>query len=131
MKTKMTSQNKMILVLVLIASTMIVSGVVSPQIFAEESTEKQYTKANDITIHTAFHFRAGIEESDSFQVYEQISGFDRDSGSPSFRLEGIVDSDRVYLYEAADMTYKRGISDSQHMYGQFDVDVYLQKKVYH
>jgi hypothetical protein len=31
------------------------------------------------------------------------------------------------LYEAADMTFVRGITNIQHDYGQFDVDVYLQK----
>ena len=115
----------------ILASVLVISlvtlSIAQPQIFAEETDEKQYTKANDVTIHTVFDFRAGIEESDGFQVYKQISGFSN-SESSTFRLKGIVDSDRAYLYEAADMAFKRGISNVQHMYGQFDVDVYLQKE---
>ncbi len=90
-------------------------------------TETQYTKANNISIHTVSSFREKIEESDGFQVYTQVSGFDRSSGSPIFRLEGVMDSDKTYLYEAADVTFQRGISNTQHDYRQFDVDVYLHK----
>lgn len=122
-----TIQKKLILASVLIVSLVGLSGIVQPQIFAEETEEKQYTKANDVAIHTVFEFRTGIEESDGFQVYKQMSGFDLDSEIPTFKLEGVMDFDRPYLYEAADMSYLRGIDDSRHMYGQFDVDVYLHK----
>ena len=98
------------------------------QIVAEESDEKKYTSANEIAIHTVFTFRAAVEESDGFQVYKQMGGFDRQSEAPTFKLEGVLDSDRVYLYEAADMAYTRGMIDTQHMYGQFDVDIYLHKE---
>ncbi len=57
-----------------------------------------------------------------------MAGFDRLTGSPTFKLEGVLDSDRVYLYEAADMAYHRGITYSQHQYGHFDVDIYLHKE---
>jgi len=122
-----TIQKKIILASVLAISLVTLSGMVQPQIFAEETDEKQYTKANDIAIHTVFSFRAAIEESDGFQVYKQMSGFDRDSESPAFKLEGVMDFDRPHLYEAADMAFKRGISNTQHNYAQFDVDVYLHK----
>jgi hypothetical protein len=59
-------------------------------------------------------------------VFKQVSGFDRKSESPSFKLEGIMDYSRAHLYEAADVTFQRG-DDSQHNYGQFNVDVYLQQ----
>ncbi len=98
------------------------------QILAEEVDKKKYTNANDVTIHTVFTFREAVEESDGFQVYKQMSGFDRQTESPMFKLEGVVDYDRVYLYEAADMAYHRGITDTQHKYGQFDVDIYLHKE---
>jgi hypothetical protein len=123
----MFTKHKVILASVLIASVVTLSGMVQPQIFAEETDEKQYTKANDITIHTVFSFREAVEKSDNFQVYKQVSGFDRNSESPVFKLEGIMDFDRPYLYEAADTTFHRGISDTQHDYGQFNVDVYLHK----
>jgi len=122
-----TIQEKIVFALVLTISLVTLSGIAQPQIFAEETEEKQYTKANDVAIHTVFGFREGIEESDGFQVYKQMSGFDRDSESPTFKLEGVVDFDRAYLYEAADMAFKRGISNAQHNYAQFDVDVYLHK----
>ena len=56
-----------------------------------------------------------------------MSGFDLSLESPTFKLEGVMDFDRAYLYEAADMSFKRGIFDTQHNYAQFDVDVYLHK----
>lgn len=98
------------------------------QILAEEADEKKYTNANDVTIHTVFTFREAVEESDGFQVYKQMSGFDRQTESPMFKLEGVVDYDRVYLYEATDMAYNRGITQTQHKYGHFDVDIYLHKE---
>ncbi len=119
---------------VILASTMIISlalliGMTQvTQILAEEVDEKKYTSANDVVIHTVFTFREAVEESDGFQVYNQISGFDRQTESSMFKLEGVVDSNRVYLYEASDMAYKRGLSGSQHMYGQFDADIYLHKE---
>jgi len=115
-------QKKWILPVVLIVSLVTISGI----IFAEETNEKQYTKANDVAIRTVFEFRAGIEESDGFQAYTQMSGFDRFE-SPTFKLEGVMDFDRPYLYEAVDMAFYRGISDKQHNFAQFDVDVYLHK----
>ena len=122
-----TIQKKLILASVLTISLATLFGMVQPQIFAEETEEKQYTKANDVAIHTVFGFREAIEESDGFQVYKQMSGFDRDSESPAFKLEGVMDFDRPHLYEAVDMAFERGTHDSQHNYGQFDVDVYLHK----
>jgi hypothetical protein len=127
MKLMTTIQKKLILGFVLTISLVTLVGMAQPQIFAEETEEKQYTKANDVAIHTVFEFRAGVEESDGFQVYKQMSGFDRDSESPAFKLEGVMDFDRPHLYEAADMAFLRGVDNTQHKYGQFDVDVYLHK----
>ena len=122
-----TIQKKIIFAFVLTVSLVGLSGITQPQIFAEETEKKQYIQANNIAIHTVFEFRAGVEESDGFQVYKQTSGFDRDLESPAFKLEGVVDSDRPYMYEAVDMAFQRGVGDTQHKYGQFDVDVYLHK----
>ncbi len=124
-----TIQKKTIFASVLAISLVTLSGMVQqPQIFAEETDEKQYIKANDVAIHAVFGFREATEESDGFQVYKQMSGFDRDSESPTFKLEGVIDYDRAYLYKAADMAFHRGTSNTQHDYGQFDVDVYLHKE---
>jgi len=127
MKLMTTIQKKLILASVLTISLVTLVGMVQPEIFAEETEEKQYTKANDVAIHTVFSFREAIEESDGFQVYKQMSGFDRNSESPAFKLEGVMDFDRPYLYEAVDMAFERGMSNVQHSYAQFDVDVYLHK----
>jgi len=122
-----TIQQKILLASILMISLVTLSGIVQQQIFAEETDEKQYTRANDVAIHTVFGFSKAIEESDGFQVYEQMSGFDINSEHPIFKLKGVMDFGRTYLYEASDMTYYRGISNSQHDYGQFDVDVFLHK----
>ena len=123
----MITMQKIVLTSVLAISLVTLFGMIQQQIFAEETDEKQYTKANDIAIHTVFSFRDGVEESDGFQVFKQISGFNRDTESAAFKLEGIMNFDRAYLYEAADMTFQRGVTNIQHNYGQFNVDVYLHK----
>jgi hypothetical protein len=103
-------------------------GIVSQQqISAEESDERQYATGNDVKIYTEFIFRDAVERSNGFQIYHQVSGFDRINDSATFTLSGVVDYDRTYLYEAADMTFVRGITNTQHDYGQFDVNVHLQK----
>ncbi len=127
MKLMTTIQKKLILASVLIVSLVTLSGIAQPQIFAEETEEKQYTKANDVAIHTVFEFNGVTEETDGFQVFKQMSGFDKIRESPAFKLEGIMDFDKPHLYEAADMTSKRGITNIGHNYAQFDVDVYLHK----
>lgn len=121
-----TIQKKIVLTSILVVSLASLFGIVQPQIFADETDEKQYTNANDVTIHTVFTFRGMVEESDGFQVYNQITGF-AVSKKPSFKLEGVVNYDRAYLYEAADDTFGKIALPSQ-KYGQFDVDVYLQNK---
>ncbi len=124
-----STQTKTILASVMIISLVLLIGMTQgTTIFAEEVDKKKYTAANDIAIHTVFTFREAIEESDGFQVYKQMSGFDLQTESPVFKLEGVVDFDRVYLYAAADMSYHRGINNSQHSYGQFDVDIYLNQE---
>ncbi|MBN4046203.1 hypothetical protein JYT57_00835 [Nitrosarchaeum koreense] len=122
-----TIQKKLIISSALIVLLATFFGMTQPQIFADETDEKQYIKANDIAIRTVFGFGDVIEESDGFQVYTQISGFDRSLGTPTFKLKGVMGFDRAYLYEAVDMTSKRGISNTQQKYGQFTVDVYLHK----
>jgi hypothetical protein len=117
----------MLLASILVVSLATMFGITQQQISAEETDEKQYVRGNDVEIYTVFNFRNTVEESGSFQIFEQLSGFDRANESAVFKLEGAVNYDRIYLYEAADMTFVRGISNIQHDYGKFGVDVYLQK----
>ncbi len=121
-------RKKVILATILTASMALLIGTTHDnQILAEESEEKKYTKANNIEIHAVFEFPEGIEETDGFQVYKQMSGFERDSG-PKFKLEGVVNSDKAMLYEAADMFYERGMAAwSPHKFSDFDVDIYLHQ----
>ncbi len=124
----MTTKTKSFLLASLLTVSLVAMfGITQQQISAEETDEKQYVRGNDVEIHTVFSFRDAVEESSSFQLYDQISGFDRANESAVFTLEGAVNYDRVYLYEAADMTFVRGLSNVNHDYGKFDVDVYLQK----
>ena len=126
--TKTRTKKKFVLASLFTVSLLAMLAVTRQQISAEETEKKQqYTRANYVSIHTVFTFRDAIEESDGFQIYEQVSGFDRVSDSPVFKLKGAVNYERMYLYEAVDMTYHRGLNTIQHDYGQFDVDVYLQK----
>ncbi len=122
-----TMKKKFILATMLSISLATLFGVTHQQISAEETDEKKYVTANDIEIHTVFSFRGVVEESSGFQIYNQVSGFDRDAESPVFTLQGAVDYDRTHLYNAADMTFLHGPSGTNHDYGQFDVDVYLNK----
>lgn len=105
-----------------------VTATAQQPVSAAETQQQQYARGNDVSIHAAFTFRDAIERSDGFQIFEQVSGFDRASDSPVFRLIGAVNYDRAYLYEAADMTYHRGLETIQYDYGQFDADIYLQKE---
>ena len=122
-----TIKKKFILASLLTVSLVTLFGVTQQQISAEETDEKQYVRGNDVTIRTEFTFRDAVERSDGFQIFKQVSGFDRTSDSTAFNLAGAVNYDRMYLYEAADMTFQRGVTNIQHNYGQFDVDIYLQK----
>lgn len=121
----MTIQKKIIFASVFAVSLAVLSVMVQPQIFAEETEESQYTKANNVAVHTVFTFHDAVEESDGFQVFSQTSGFNRELELPSFKLEGIVDYGRENLYKAADMTYKFGPTNINQDMGEFNVDVYL------
>ena len=122
-----TVKKKFIIATMLSLSLVTLFGVTHQQISAEGTDEKKYVTANDIEIHTVFSFRGVVEESDGFQIFNQVSGFDRDVESPVFTLQGAVNYDRIHLYNAADMTFLHGPSGTNHDYGQFDVDVYLNK----
>ena len=120
-----TIQNKTILTSILVISLVTLVGITQPLAFAEEPHESQYTQANQVEIYTEFSFREAVEKSYGFQVYNQISGFGGES-HPSFKLEGHVSAEKLYLYEAVDSTHSVG-GNHFSKYGQFDVDIYLQQ----
>lgn len=66
-KNMITTQNKIIFASVLAVSLTVLSVMVQPQIFAEKTEEKQYTKTNNIAIHTVFTFFDAVEKSDSLR----------------------------------------------------------------
>ncbi len=122
-------QKKVVLASIITASLVLLVGTThDTQILAEELEKKKYTTANEIEIHAVFEFREGIEETDGFQVYKQMGGFDKMSETPEFKLEGVVSSDKVMLYEAADMFQQRSNSPTaQHNFSEFDADIYLHQ----
>ena len=123
-----TTKKSFTVALLLVVSVAAMFGIASQQqISAEETEENQYVTGNDVKIYTEFNFRNAVDRSNGFQIYHQISGFDRINDSASFTLSGVVDYDRAHLYEAADRTFVRGVTNLQHDYGQFDVDIHLQK----
>jgi len=107
----------------IVVAVAMVFGANQSDVIAEET--KEYKLANGVKVNALFYFADGTERV-NFQVYEQISGFDREKGSAQFELEGSIDTDRALLYKAADMIYERGKSDQRHEYAQFDMDVILE-----
>ena len=91
-----------------------------------EETKDPYPSANDVKIHTVMTFNQGVEESDGFQVFIQNKGFNEEKETPQFQLIGAVDGDRRMLYNTVDYTFERGLSDQNHDYSSFGVDVYLK-----
>ena len=117
---KITSIASAIAIVVTVA---MVFGANQSDVIAEEP--KQYKLANNVKVNAIFEFMDGTEQV-SFQVFEQVNGFDSKRGSAQFELEGAIDSDRRLLYKAADMVFFRGLDDQEHEYSHFDVDVILE-----
>lgn len=107
----------------LVASILLVPVGQTTQTFAEEKkTEKKSIAVNDVELVAVFHFREKVETVKTFALFDTLSsGFDR-SKSLTFKLEGIVGSDRPLLYKAVDITYNHG-RNIQHEFSEFDVEV--------
>ena len=81
----------------------------------------------DVKIRTIFHFgKFGEEVVDSFRVFQQISGYERNIEGISFQLIGGVGADKPKLYLTTDKAFELqmigragGLSD----YFDFDIDV--------
>lgn len=99
------------------------------KVYTAEEKEDPYPAANDVKIHTVMTFKQGVEESDGFQVFIQNKGFNEERETPQFQLIGVVDADKRLLYNTADYTFERGLSDQNHEYSNFDVDVYLRNGI--
>jgi hypothetical protein len=112
-----------VLAIAIVAAISMVIGVNQNDVIAEE--KKEYKLANGVKVNAVFYFMDGTEKV-NFQIFEQMSGFDREKATPQFELEGAIDADRPLLYKAADMTYQRAKYDQKHEYAQFDVDVILE-----
>jgi len=124
-------QKKAILTSIIIASFVILVVTASEtQVIAEENDDTPYTFTNDVEILVVFTGQKGTLETDGFQIFKQISGYDKNNETPTFKLEGAVNGKHPMLYEAADWTYeKQGVTGNSG-YDQFDVDVILHKDGY-
>ena len=82
---------------------------------------------NDISITAEFNFDSGTVMIDSFDVYNQVSGFDREQ--PVVTLQGIVGIDKSILYRAADEQFNRGTGPFglEHKFSEFGMSIYLEQ----
>lgn len=102
-----------------------VAGFQINEIIAEETEDKGYTFAEDIKITAQFTFRDGSELS-QFEVFDQKSGFDKQSEPVIFVLEKVVGYTPM-LHEHADeaQTWTNVAYKNHHTF--FDVDIILAK----
>jgi len=117
---------------ILLAVTVLVGAGQLTEIVAEE--KEGYKTANGVVIKTYFSTNGEILDSD-FQVYKQLppnnnrqKNFASNNGAPMFTLEGVVNEDRAYLYEAADQAYINGATKSSFAYSEMDIKVILEKE---
>lgn len=103
----------------------------TPQILLQTSTADVSSlqpiddSIGNLKIKAVFHFNKGVEEVNSFKVFNQMSGFQ--STEPiKLTLWGGVGPDKPLLYYATDMTYQRRNMPNPD-FGEFDMDVYIQK----
>jgi len=110
---------------VLFFSILLVYTLSTATSFAELS-ESEINSVNNISLQVIFHFRAGDEEITTFNVFNQLKGYEK-TAPPRFELHGIVDGSKQLLHEATDAIYHD--SSGRNQYGEFDVDIYLSDDV--
>lgn len=84
---------------------------------------------NEVGLQAVFHFRESDETVNSFKIFDTMSsGFDR-TKPLSFKLEGVIGSDKSLLYKAIDTTFEMGrnIGGAEHPFSEFDVDVIFSR----
>ncbi len=104
-----------------------ISGFQFNEIVAEENDDTPYTFTNEVEILVVFNGQKGTLETDGFQIFKQLSGFDKNNEAPKFKLEGAVSDKHPILYEAADYTFEKQGMTGNGPYDQFSVDVILHK----
>jgi len=117
----------------LLAVTVLLGTGQLTEIVAEE--KEGYKAANGVVIKTYFSTNGEILDSD-FQVYKQEKpnntrqkNYAASNGAPMFTLEGVVNEDRAYLYEAADQAYLHGTSfRNDFPYSEMDIRIVLEKE---
>jgi hypothetical protein len=116
-----------------ILSIVSITGFQFTEIIAEETEEKDYKFAEDVTITALFEFKDG-SELHQFEVFDQKSGFQaRDTFV--FELQKIV-GETPLLHKAADFSYKyRNSPGEQKTDNVFDAKIVLsqggeQKRVF-
>ena len=117
---------------ILLAVTVLLGAGQLTEIVAEE--KEGYKTANGVEIKTYFKANGEILDSD-FQVYKQEKpnnnrqkNFASNNGAPMFTLEGVVNEDRAYLYEAADQAFINGATSSSFPYSEMDIKIILEKE---
>ncbi len=108
-------------IVVLFFSILLVYALSTTTSFAELS-ESEINSVNNISLRAIFHFRAGDEEIITFNVFNQLKGYEK-TASPKFELHGIVDGSKQLLHKATDTIYHD--SSGKNQYSEFDVDIYL------
>ena len=120
------------LAILLVVTVLLGAGQLT-EIVAEE--KEGYKAANGVEIKTYIKTNGVILDSD-FQVYKQEKpnnnrqkNFASSNGAPMFILEGVVNEDRAYLYEAADQAYLHGTSfRNDFPYSEMDIRIVLEKE---
>jgi hypothetical protein len=88
---------------------------------------KPMNHVNDITIMAEFNFDSETVQIPTFDVFKQISGFNREQ--PQVNLQGVVGIEKSILYRAADTQYNKGTGPyaPEHQFSEFGMSIYLEK----
>lgn len=104
-----------------------VTGFELEEIIAEDSTEKKYTMGNDVEVIGLFSFADNTSELVEFQVFEQLTGFNRATESATFELVKELNDQSPLLYKASDMSWKYNSIPGMDYMTEFDVTIFLAK----
>ncbi|NND85941.1 MAG: hypothetical protein HKM23_01155 [Nitrosopumilus sp.] len=91
----------------------------------EDTNIMSKNSLNDVSIKAEFSFDSGTITIDSFDVFKQVSGFEK--VQPQIILQGIVGIDKSQLYRAADYEYNKKSSVYDHEFSEFGMKIYLEQ----